>query len=167
MKETVLTMKLGFSLIGGIIGFMFGEIDGLLLALVTFVVIDYATGFMCAWTEKKLSSEVGAKGIAKKVFIFMLVAIANIIDTQILKNGAAIRTAVIFFYLANEGVSICENAGRLGLPIPQKLKAVLEQLNEEDKEEKKIDRNEEIKEPNLRSNSVSDERDQQRPEDRD
>ncbi len=128
-------MKVGFALIGGIIGFMFGEVDGLLLALVAFVVIDYVTGFICAWTEKKLSSEVGAKGIAKKVFIFMLVAIANIIDTQILQNGAAIRTAVIFFYLANEGVSICENAGRLGLPIPKKLKSVLEQLNEEEEDD--------------------------------
>ena len=158
MKETILTMKLGFSLIGGIIGFMFGEIDGLLLALIVFVVIDYVTGFICAWAEKKLSSEVGAKGIAKKVFIFMLVAVANIIDTQILHNGAAIRTAVIFFYLANEGVSICENAGRLGLPIPKKLRSVLEQLNEEEDNEK----NEEAQEPDLRSNSDGDDSNQQR-----
>lgn len=161
MKETVLTMKLGFSLLGGIIGFMFGEIDGLLLALVAFVVIDYVTGFICAWTEKKLSSEVGAKGIAKKVFIFMLVAIANIIDTQILKNGAAIRTAVIFFYIANEGVSICENAGRLGLPIPEKLKTVLEQLNEEEDN----DKTKETQEPDIDSNSDSDDSSQQRSED--
>ena len=141
MKETIFTMKLGFSILGGLIGFMFGEIDGLLLALVAFVVIDYVTGFICAWTEKKLSSEVGAKGIAKKVFIFMLVAIANIVDTQILAQGAAIRTAVIFFYLANEGVSICENAGRLGLPIPEKLRAVLEQLNEEEEQNDKTAEN--------------------------
>ncbi len=156
MKETILTMKLGFSLIGGIIGFMFGEIDGLLLALVAFVVIDYVTGFICAWTEKKLSSEVGAKGIAKKVFIFMLVAVANIIDTQILRNGAAIRTAVIFFYIANEGVSICENAGRLGLPIPEKLKMVLEQLNEEEENGK----TEENQESDSNSDGNSDDGDQ-------
>lgn len=167
MKETLLTMKLGFSLIGGIIGFMFGEIDGLILALIVFVIIDYVTGFICAWVEKKLSSEVGAKGIAKKVFIFMLVAIANVIDTQVLQSGATLRTAVIFFYLANEGVSICENAGRLGLPIPQKLKAVLEQLNEEEKEAEKIDKDEEVPEPDIRSDSVSDEYDQQGPEDGD
>lgn len=156
MKETILAMKLGFSLIGGIIGFMFGEIDGLLLALVAFVVIDYVTGFICAWTEKKLSSEVGAKGIAKKVFIFMLVAVANIIDTQILRNGAAIRTAVIFFYIANEGVSICENAGRLGLPIPEKLKMVLEQLNEEEENGK----TKETQEPDSNSDGISDDGDQ-------
>ena len=161
MKETILTMKLGFSLIGGVIGFMFGEIDGLLLALIVFVVIDYVTGFICAWAEKKLSSEVGAKGIAKKVFIFMLVAVANIIDTQILHNGAAIRTAVIFFYLANEGVSICENAGRLGLPIPKKLRAVLEQLNEEENNEK----TEEAQEPDLRSDSNGDDSNQQGSQD--
>lgn len=159
-------MKLGFSLIGGIIGFMFGEIDGLILALIVFVVIDYVTGFICAWVEKKLSSEVGAKGIAKKVFIFMLVAIANIIDTQVLQSGATLRTAVIFFYLANEGVSICENAGRLGLPIPKKLKSVLEQLNEEEENDKNEEA-EEPEEPDLGSDSVSDEHSQQGSEDGD
>jgi toxin secretion/phage lysis holin len=135
MKESILAAKLACSLIGGIIGFMFGKLDGLITALIVFVTIDYVTGFICAWAEKKLSSEVGAKGIAKKVFIFFLVAVANVIDTQILKEGSTLRTAVIFYYLANEGLSIVENAARLGLPVPPKLKDALEQLSDNDDEE--------------------------------
>lgn len=135
MKESILAAKLACSLIGGIIGFMFGKLDGLITALIVFVTIDYVTGFICAWAEKKLSSEVGAKGIAKKVFIFFLVAVANVIDTQILKEGSTLRTAVIFYYLANEGLSIVENAARLGLPVPPKLKDALEQLSDNDEEE--------------------------------
>lgn len=125
------------AVIGGILGFMFGELDGFITALIVFVIIDYVTGVMCAVAEKRLSSEVGAKGIMKKVVIFALVAIAHIIDTVILKGagGSTFRTMVIFFYLANEGLSITENAARLGLPVPQKLKAVLEQLNEEESNE--------------------------------
>lgn len=111
---------------------MFGKLDGLITALIVFVTIDYITGFICAWAEKKLSSEVGAKGIAKKVFIFFLVAVANVIDTQIFKEGATLRTAVIFYYLANEGLSIVENAARLGLPVPDKLKTALEQLTDDE-----------------------------------
>lgn len=132
MKESLLTAKVMFSLFGGIIGFMFGKLDGLITALIVFVTIDYITGFICAWAEKKLSSEVGAKGIAKKVFIFFLVAVANVIDTQIFKEGATLRTAVIFYYLANEGLSIVENAARLGLPVPDKLKIALEQLTDDE-----------------------------------
>lgn len=132
MKESLLTAKVMFSLFGGIIGFMFGKLDGLITALIVFVTIDYITGFICAWAEKKLSSEVGAKGIAKKVFIFFLVAVANVIDTQIFKEGATLRTAVIFYYLANEGLSIVENAARLGLPVPDKLKTALEQLTDDE-----------------------------------
>lgn len=135
MKETITIFKVIISMFGGLLGFMYGELDGLIMALVMFVSVDYITGVMCAWAEKKLSSEVGAKGIAKKVSIFMLVAIANIIDTQVLKNGSGIRTAVISYYLMNEGLSITENAARLGIPIPKKLRSVLEQLNEEDTDE--------------------------------
>lgn len=135
MKETIMTAKISAGILGGIIGFMFGEVDGFILALVFLVTADYITGFMCALVEKNLSSEVGAKGIAKKVFIFILVAVANIIDTQILKDGAGIRTAVIFYYIANEGLSIVENAARLGLPVPKKLKSALEQLHEEETDE--------------------------------
>lgn len=96
-----------------------------------FVVVDYITGLMAAAVEKKLSSEVGFKGIFKKVVIFSLVAVGHIVDTHIIGEGSVLRTAVIFFYLSNEGISILENAARTGLPIPGKLKAVLEQLREE------------------------------------
>ena len=116
---------------------MFGELDGFITALIVFVVVDYVTGFMCAIAEKRLSSEVGAKGIMKKVVIFALVAVGHIIDTVILKGagGSTFRTMIIFFYLANEGLSITENAARLGLPVPEKLKTVLEQLKEEKNDE--------------------------------
>ena len=125
------------AVIGGILGFMFGGLDGFITALIVFVIIDYVTGVMCAVAEKRLSSEVGAKGIMKKVVIFALVAIAHIIDTVVLKGagGSTFRTMVIFFYLANEGLSITENAAKLGLPVPRKLKATLEQLNEEERNE--------------------------------
>ena len=96
-----------------------------LYALIVFVVADYITGVLCAINDKKLSSEVGFKGIAKKVLIFVLVGIGNIIDVSILKEGSAIRTAVIFFYLSNEGISILENSAHLGLPIPKALKLSL------------------------------------------
>jgi len=100
--------------------------------LVAFVVIDYITGIMVAVLEKRLSSEVGFRGIFKKVLIFSLVAVGHIIDSKLIQNGSAIRTAVIFFYLSNEGISILENTAKIGLPIPEKLRAVLEQLNKED-----------------------------------
>ena len=102
-------------------------------ALITFVVIDYVTGLMVAVLDRKLSSEVGFRGIFKKVLIFAFVGIGNIIDVYLLKNGSAIRTAVIFFYISNEGISIIENSAKIGLPIPQKLKDILEQLNKEEK----------------------------------
>lgn len=126
---------------------MFGELDGLIIALVFFVSIDYISGVFCAIAEKKLSSEVGAKGIMKKVLIFALVAIANIIDVHIFKQGATIRTAVIFYYLSNEGLSILENAARLGIPIPDKLRAVLEQLNVNDEKSEIIEEKAEEEEP--------------------
>jgi len=125
-------IQLGFAAIGGWLGWALGGLDGFLYALIAFVVIDYITGVMCAVVDKNLSSEVGFKGIFKKILIFCMVAVAHIIDTQILGvagDGSAIRTAVIFFYLANEGLSIFENTTRLGLPVPQKLKDVLAQLH--------------------------------------
>ncbi len=102
-------------------------------ALLAFVVIDYLTGIMVAVLEKKLSSEIGFRGIFKKILIFILVGIGNIIDVYIIGNGSSVRTAVIFFYISNEGISIFENIGKIGLPIPEKLKNALEQINEEDK----------------------------------
>ena len=111
----------------------------MLYALIAFVVADYVTGVMCAIVDKKLSSEVGFKGIFKKVLIFLLVGVANILDAQVIGAGCVLRSAVIFFYISNEGVSLLENAGHLGLPIPAKLKNVLEQLHDrsENTEEQK------------------------------
>jgi toxin secretion/phage lysis holin len=106
-----------------------------LYALITFVVIDYITGVMCAITDKTLSSEVGFKGICRKVLIFLLVGIANILDVQVIGTGSVLRTAVIFFYLSNEGISLLENAAYLGLPVPQKVKTVLEQLHDRSESE--------------------------------
>ena len=130
MKEFWTTIQVVFAGIGGWLGWFLGGCDGLLYALLAFVVIDYITGIMCAVVDKKLSSEVGFKGIFKKVLIFALVGIGLILDTRVIGSGAVMRTAVIFFYLSNEGVSLLENAAYLGLPIPQKLKSVLEQLHD-------------------------------------
>ena len=132
MKEIWNWIQLAFAAVGGWLGWILGGLDGFLYALVAFVVIDYLTGVMGAIVEKKLCSAVGAQGIFKKVLIFAMVAVAHVIDAQVLGvagDGSAIRTAVIFFYLANEGVSILENTSRLGLPVPDKLKNVLAQLN--------------------------------------
>ena len=128
MKEIWNWIQIVFAAIGGGIGWFLGGADGFLYALIAFVVIDYITGVMCAIVDKNLSSEVGFKGICKKVLIFILVGVANIVDKQIIGNGSAIRTAVIFFYLSNEGISILENTALIGLPVPQKLRDVLEQL---------------------------------------
>ena len=130
MKEFWNTIQLIFSAVGGWLETVLGGCDGLLYALIAFVVIDYITGVMCAIINKQLSSEVGFKGIFRKVLIFLLVGIANIIDVQVIGTGAVLRTAVIFFYISNEGVSLLENAGHLGLPIPEKIKTVLEQLHD-------------------------------------
>lgn len=130
MKEFWNTVQLIFTAIGGWLGYFLGGCDGLLIALVVFVAADYITGVMCAVADKKLSSEVGFKGICRKVLIFILVGIANILDVQVIGAGSVLRTAVIFFYLSNEGVSLLENAGHLGLPIPERLKDVLAQLHD-------------------------------------
>jgi toxin secretion/phage lysis holin len=130
MKEFWNTIQLIFAAIGGWLGYFLGGCDGLLIALVVFVTVDYITGVMCAVADKKLSSEVGFKGICRKVLIFLLVGIANILDVQVIGTGSVLRTAVIFFYISNEGVSLVENAAHLGLPVPEKLKAVLEQLHD-------------------------------------
>ena len=129
MKEFWLMIQAVFTGLGGWIGYYLGGCDGLLYALIAFVVVDYLTGVMCAIADKKLSSNVGFKGICRKVLIFLLVGIANIIDVQVIGQEGILRTAVIFFYLSNEGVSLLENAGHLGLPIPGQLKEVLEQLH--------------------------------------
>lgn len=129
MKNIWYGIQAAFTALGGFLGWFLGGADGFLYALIAFVVIDYITGVMCAISDKQLSSEVGFRGICRKVLIFILVGVGNIVDVYVLQNGNVLRTAVIFFYLSNEGISLLENAGRLGLPIPQKLKDVLGQLH--------------------------------------
>lgn len=132
MKDVIHILQFIFTAIGGYIGWFLGGFDGLLYALVAFVIIDYITGIMVAILEKKLSSSIGFKGIFKKVLIFTFVGIGHIVDIYILQNGSAIRTAVIFFYLSNEGLSIVENAAKIGLPVPESLKKVFTELKKED-----------------------------------
>lgn len=137
MKEFWNTIQLVFTAVGGWLGYFLGGCDGLIIALVVFVAVDYVTGVMCAISDKKLSSAVGFKGICRKVLIFLLVGIANILDVQVIGSGSVLRTAVIFFYISNEGVSLLENASHLGLPIPEQMKTVLEQLHERSEKEDK------------------------------
>ena len=129
MKNIWNGIQLAFSAFGGFLGWFLGGVDGFLYALIAFAIIDYITGVMCAIADKNLSSGVGFKGICRKVLIFALVGIGNIIDVQVLGTPGVLRTAVIFFYLSNEGVSILENSAHLGLPVPDKLKEVLAQLH--------------------------------------
>ena len=138
MKEFWNGIQLVFAVIGGWMGWFLGECDGLMYALIAFVIADYVTGVMCAVSDKRLSSEVGFKGICRKVLIFVLVGMANILDMHVIGTGCVLRTAVLFFYISNEGVSVLENAGHLGLPIPARLLNVLEQLHE-DAEQEDID----------------------------
>ena len=130
MKNFIEAAQYAFAALGGAVGAVMGGFDGFLYALIVFVVVDYLTGIMAAILNKRLSSEVGFHGIFKKIVIFALVAVGHIVDTHVIQNGSVIRTAVIFFYLSNEGISILENASLIGLPVPQKLKDVLEQLRD-------------------------------------
>ena len=130
MKEFWNAIQVAFTAVGGWLGWFLGGSDGMIIALVAFVALDYITGVMCAVVDKRLSSEVGFKGICRKVLIFLLVGIGNIIDVQVLGAPGVLRTAVIFFYLSNEGVSLLENAAHLGLPVPDAIKTVLEQLHD-------------------------------------
>jgi len=130
MKDFWNMIQLIFSALGGWLGYFLGGCDGLLYTLLAFTAMDYITGIMCAVNDHTLSSEVGFRGICRKVLIFLLVGMANILDVAVIGNGSVLRTAVIFFYISNEGVSLLENAGHLGLPIPQKMKDVLEQLHD-------------------------------------
>lgn len=141
MREFWNGVQVVFTAIGGWLGWFLGGCDGLLYALIAFVVIDYITGIMCAVADKKLSSAVGFKGICKKVLIFALVGLGHILDTRVIGAGSVLRTAVIFFYLSNEGVSLVENAAHLGLPVPKKLKEVLEQLHDRAEKEDNDDEN--------------------------
>ena len=136
MKEFWNLIQLILTAVGGWLGYFLGGCDGLIYALLVFVIADYLTGVMCAIEDKRLSSEIGFKGICRKVIIFMLVGIAHVLDVNVIATGSVLRTAVIFFYLSNEGVSLLENAAHLGLPVPEKLKDVLEQLHDRAEKEK-------------------------------
>ena len=123
-------VQIAITALGGWLGYFLGGMDGLLIALLVFAVLDYITGIMCAIVDKKLSSAVGFNGICRKVLIFALVGVGHILDTQVVGTGSALRSAVICWYLSNEGISILENAAHLGLPVPDKLRTVLEQLHD-------------------------------------
>ena len=123
-------LQVAITAVGGWLGYFVGGVDGLMTALFVLMVLDYVTGVMCAVIDRELSSSVGFRGIFKKVLILMLVGVAHIVDLHVVQSGEALRSAVICFYLSNEGVSVLENAGHLGLPIPEKLKAILAQLHD-------------------------------------
>ncbi|HBL50743.1 MAG TPA: holin [Firmicutes bacterium] len=129
MRDFIDECKVGFAIIGGFLGWVFGGFDSLIYALIAFVALDYITGVLLAIHDKKISSEIGFRGICKKAMIFVLVAVGHILDQSIMGTGSSIRTMLIMFYLSNEGISILENSGATGLPLPQKLKDILQQLN--------------------------------------
>lgn len=140
MKEIWNKIQAALAVTGGFVGWFLGGFDGFLYALITFVTIDYITGVLCAIIDKNLCSKIGARGIFKKVLIFVLVGVGHVLDTNVLgavgnTDANVLRTAVIFFYLSNEGISILENAAHIGLPIPEKLKEVLKQLHKREEEE--------------------------------
>lgn len=135
MKDFMMLLQCFFAAMGGALGAVLGGWDGFLYALIVFVVVDYLTGVLVAIVSHRLSSSVGFHGIAKKVVIFFLVAVGYVVDSLVIQNGNVIRTAVIFFYLSNEGISILENVALMGLPVPEKLRGVLEQLKEHREDE--------------------------------
>ena len=130
------TLQAACAAVAGWIGYFLGCWDGLLYALSVFVAIDYFTGILCAIVEKKLSSETGMRGIIRKVTIFLVVGVAHVVDGAI-GNGELVRTATLIFFISNEGISLLENAGRIGLPIPPKLKGILSQLHNKSEREHK------------------------------
>lgn len=132
MKDLINWIQLTITAVGGYLGYVLGGCDGFLYALITFMIMDYITGVMLAIVDRRLSSKIGFRGIFKKILIFVMVAVGYVLDSKIIGNGSAIRTAVIFFYISNEGISILENSSKLGLPIPEKLKLIMDQVGKED-----------------------------------
>ena len=127
-------VQIAITALGGWLGYFLGGMDGLMIALIVMMTLDYISGVMCAIIDKKLSSAVGFKGICKKVFILMLVGVAHIIDLHVVGTGSALRGAVICFYMSNEGLSLLENAAHIGLPIPDKLRDILSQLHDKERD---------------------------------
>ena len=115
-----------------VLSFLFGDMEGMMIALVALIILDYISGVIAAAVEKRLSSEVGAKGIAKKIFMLLIVALANIVDINVIGDGHVLKTVTVVFYICNECISLIENAGRIGVPVPKKLLDVLEQLRDKD-----------------------------------
>ena len=126
-------VQIAITALGGWLGYFLGGMDGLMIALIVLMTLDYVSGVMCAIIDKKLSSAVGFKGICKKVFILMLVGVAHIIDLHVVGTGSALRGAVICFYMSNESLSLLENAAHIGLPIPDKLRDILSQLHDKER----------------------------------
>ena len=122
-------VQIAITAIGGWVGYFVGGMDGMLIALIVLMSLDYISGVMCAIVDRKLSSAIGFRGICKKVLILMLVGVANIVDIHVVGTGSALRGAVICFYLSNEALSLFENAAHIGLPIPDKLREALAQLH--------------------------------------
>ena len=130
-------VQIAITAIGGWVGYFMGGMDGLLIALIVLMTLDYISGVMCAVIDKKLSSAIGFRGICKKALILMLVGVANIVDVHVVGTGSALRGAVISWYLSNEALSLFENAAHIGLPVPDPLKNALAQLHgRDDKDEK-------------------------------
>jgi len=146
MKEFWNSVQVAFAAVGGWLGWFLGGSDGPLIALLAFVILDYITGVMCGIIDHKLSSEIGYHGLFRKVLIFALVGVGHLLDQQVIGAGGILRTAIIFFYLSNEGISLVENAAHLGLPVPGKLKAVLEQLHDRAEKEEETPEGEEMPE---------------------
>ena len=115
-----------------VLSFLFGDMEGMMIALVALIILDYISGVIAAAAEKRLSSEIGARGIAKKIFMLLIVALANIVDINVVGDGHVLKTVTVVFYICNECISLIENAGRIGVPVPKKLLDVLEQLRDKD-----------------------------------
>ena len=131
MKDVIGLVQTVITAVGAFVGWFLGGMDGFLYALIVMITLDYISGVMLAVVQRKLSSDIGARGIFKKVLIFSFVAMGHIIDTRIFHSGSAIRTAVILYFISNEGISVLENATALGVKVPKKLRDVLAQLNTE------------------------------------
>lgn len=129
------SIQAALTVVGGALGYFVGGLDGLMIVLLMFMVIDYITGILCAIKEGTISSKAGFNGICKKILILVLVGMSNMLDVYVLQSGSMLRTAALFFYVSNEGISILENAGKLGLPVPSKIKNVLAQLHDRAEDE--------------------------------
>lgn len=126
MSNFLVTLKYSVALVGGLLTALLGGWDVALQVLVLFVVLDYITGLVAAYEEQNLNSRVGFRGIAKKILLFVPVAVAYWLD--MLLGQEILRNLAIFFYIANEGLSMMENLGRAGVPFPEQVQTALEQL---------------------------------------